>query len=317
MLQLGPDLFELLNAKQKVGNQQPVIYGKGGLSTLQIQLIEKKLGFRVPPDFSFLLQNVRDPGGVLFPWAQFTRQGYDEMIAWVFKGIEFDIRHGFWLKRWGTRPDTLSEALDIARRDFPSWPKLLPVHGHRFLAAEPCRAENPVFSIMQIDIIYYGANLAHYLLHEFVDGPSDDRQKHTYGQQINRIEIWSDFVDRHPDFLTWPRVSESVIRGIAANLRARSSAPARPFIQVQLQPDGTFLLDGQVVDLIALEEKLRELPYRNPPPDVRVLDATPEKPESPESCSRLLEKYGFSIVMALEWRGDKLVPVEGTVWSYI
>lgn len=60
------------------------------------------------------------------------------------------------------------------------------------LAAQPCRSGNPVFSIVQTDIIYYGADLAHYLLNEFVDR---DYTLHTYAQEIRRIEIWSDFAE--------------------------------------------------------------------------------------------------------------------------
>ena len=198
MLKLGPGLFELLNAKQWVGNEQPVIYGKGGLSILQIQLIEAQLGFRMPEDFSYLLQNVRDPGEVLFPWSNFKKQRYDDTIAWVLKGIEFDVEHNnLWLRRWGGRPSELSTALDIARSDFATWPKLLPVYGHRFLAAEPCRPDNPVFSIMQTDIVCYGANLAHYLLNEFA---RQDHTQHVVDQSIQAIEVWSDFAENRETF---------------------------------------------------------------------------------------------------------------------
>ena len=193
-MDLGPELFDLLNAqRRKVGNP-PVLYGAPGLSAMDIASIETALGFRLPPDFVYLFQNLQDPGGVFFPWQNFDKRRYDESIAWVLHGIEFDIEHnGFWLERWGDKAQDLPAAVDIARRDFPAWPKLLPIFGHRFLAAEPCRGGNPVFSIMQTDIIYYGADLAHYLLHEFT--PSGDRKdylRHTYDQQIRRIDVWSD-----------------------------------------------------------------------------------------------------------------------------
>jgi hypothetical protein len=121
MYRLGPELFDLLNAKQRVGNMLPVIYGAPGLSPAEIN---------------------------------------------VHRG----------------------PALNIARKDFETWPKLLPISGHRFLAAEPCRPGNPVFSIMQTDIIYYGADLAHYLVNEFID---HDYALHTNPQEIQKIRIWS------------------------------------------------------------------------------------------------------------------------------
>jgi len=184
MLKLGPELFELLNAKQRVG-----IYGVPGLSSAEIGSIEAQLGFRLPADFVYLLQHHRDPGRVFFPWSNFRKREYDERIHWVLQGIEFDIDHNkFWMDRWGKRSATLSAALDIARKDFETWPKLLPIHHHRFLTAEPCRPGNPVFSIMHTDIIYYGADLAHYLLNEFVD---QDYVLHTHAQEIQKIRIWS------------------------------------------------------------------------------------------------------------------------------
>ncbi len=189
MLKLGSELFELLNAQQWVGNRQPVIYGKGGMSVLQIQLVEAQLGFRMPEDFAFLLQNIRDPGEVLFPWSNFKKQKYDDQIAWILKGIAFDIeKNNLWLRQWGERPAVLSTALEKARADFNTWPKLLPVYGHRFLAAEPCRSDNPVFSIRQTDIVCYGANLAHYLVNEFVH---KDVEQHTLDQDVTKIPIWS------------------------------------------------------------------------------------------------------------------------------
>ncbi|WP_428682045.1 hypothetical protein [Reyranella sp.] len=192
MLKLGPELFRLLNEKQVVGNREPVIYGEGGLSPTEIAAIEGQLGFRLPLDFAYLLENVLDPGAVLFPWANFRKQDYDKAIEWIQKGVEFDVGNGLWLERWEARPATLHAAIRVAKRDFATWPKLLPLFGHRFLAAEPYRSGNPIFSIMQTDIVCYGANLAHYLVNEFV---SSDQQRYVSSHATQKIEIWSDFAD--------------------------------------------------------------------------------------------------------------------------
>jgi hypothetical protein len=199
MYQLGPELFELLNAKQRVGKQTPVVYGTDGLTNTQVATIESLLGFPLPPDFSYLLQNVRDPGGVFFSWADFKIENYDRFIDWVWQGIAFDIEQSdVWLYRWGERPASLPEALDIAKRDFTKWPRLLPIHAHRCLVADPCEPGNPVFSIMQTDIIYYGSNLAHYLVNEFVDqtweAPAQEKKP-------RHIEVWSDFAEERDRIL--------------------------------------------------------------------------------------------------------------------
>lgn len=67
MLELGPDLFELLNTKQLVGNRLPVIYGVQGVSSVEIASIEAEIGFRLPEDFAYLFQHLQDPGRVFFP----------------------------------------------------------------------------------------------------------------------------------------------------------------------------------------------------------------------------------------------------------
>jgi len=114
VVKLGPDLFELLNAQQRVGNRSRAIYGAPGLSPAQITSIEAQLGFRLPEDFVYLFQNVQDPGHVFFPWANFKKQAYDDRIRWILEGIEFDIdRNKFWMNRWGKRPTTLSAAREL------------------------------------------------------------------------------------------------------------------------------------------------------------------------------------------------------------
>jgi hypothetical protein len=41
------------------------------------------------------------------------------------------------------------------------------MYSHRYIANEPLAARNPVFSVHQTDIIYYGTDLADYFAREF------------------------------------------------------------------------------------------------------------------------------------------------------
>jgi hypothetical protein len=192
---LGPELFDRLNAKQHVGDQQPVRYGAPGLSSAQFAAIEDQLGLRLPEDFVYLFGNLQDPGRVLFPWANFEKSEYDDLIEWVWQGIVFDIKHNVWLERWGARPQAQAEAIEIAKADFATWPKLLPIYGHRFLAAEPNRAGNPVFSIKQMDIVYYGLDLPRYLAHEFMPIEGSGAYDRSFYKDVQRIDVWSDFAE--------------------------------------------------------------------------------------------------------------------------
>lgn len=60
---------------------------------------------------------------------------------------------------------------------------------HRFIPDTPAAAGNPVFSIVQTDIIHYGSDLADYFAREFgVPRPS------WAAQAPKEIPFWSDLV---------------------------------------------------------------------------------------------------------------------------
>lgn len=202
--ELGPDLFDYLNKRQFVGNRVPPRYGLPGLESSDLDAIEAAIGDPLPPDLKYLLRNVQDPGGVLAPLTDFTPGAYDASVNFVRRGIEFDIEQSAtWLRRWGPRPADTAAALAIARADMETWPKLVPISGHRFLPITPCLVGNPVFSVVQTDIIYYGANLASYLLGEFVSLPP-----RSFERPGRRIDIWSDFAEDAPGFRTVPVFGE-------------------------------------------------------------------------------------------------------------
>lgn len=192
MLQLGPELFDFLNGPKR-GNYS-LRFGEGGMSENKILDVQKQLGFLLPKDFKCLLQNVQDPNGDMFDWNHFSKKRYDDLIEWVWKGIEFDISENcFWLEnRWGSRPESMEDRFKIGRKDFETWPKLLPLFGHRFLPATPCLSDNPVFSIMQTDIIYYGSNLANYLINELMPAGG---QATPSREAFRKIDVWSQITE--------------------------------------------------------------------------------------------------------------------------
>jgi|GEM_PF-803643 len=215
MRSLDAELFEELNAAIQNHGSGDLVFGKGGMANHEIAMLEAELRLPLPDDMKFLMANVRELDSGSSPWSILGRAAYEEQIDWVLQGILFDVEHAnLWLRRWGPQPRNLEAAQNIARKDFALWPKLFPVFGHRFLVVQPNEIDNPVFSIMQSDIVCYGANLAHYLLQEF--GETRDYNENTAAQNPRHIEIWSDFADGRDANLAWP-----------SGIEAAKSAPWR------------------------------------------------------------------------------------------
>ena len=62
----------------------------------------------------------------------------------------------------GQLDQLFSRAFAVAKRAMDAAPKLVPIAGHRFIPEAPHEEGNPVFSVHQTDIIYYGRDLAEY-----------------------------------------------------------------------------------------------------------------------------------------------------------
>jgi len=139
-----------------------------GLSASQIDTAEAEYGFRFPPDLRALLEHAL-PLGERFPdWRSPGSEFVQDRLAWPADSMCFDIAHNtFWLPAWGPKPDSMKDAQAVARKAVRAAPFMIPVYGHRYLPAVPCQVGNPVFSVYQTDIIYYGLDLPSYLFAEF------------------------------------------------------------------------------------------------------------------------------------------------------
>jgi hypothetical protein len=143
-----------------------------GLTDAEIDCVEREQRFRFPPDLRSLLAHVMPIskyGELVFPdWRSTDPMEHIDKLERPFNGIAFDIEHGqFWWEPWGPRPRVLSDAIAIAKAAVDRAPRLIPVLGHRYMPAEPELSGNPVFSVHQADIIYYGIDLRRYIAHEF------------------------------------------------------------------------------------------------------------------------------------------------------
>lgn len=112
----------------------------------------------------------------------------------------FDIEHNaFWLKAWGQKPNVLADAVEVAREAVAKAPTLIPILAHRYIPDDPPLAGNPVFSVCQTDIIYYGYDLASYFGNGFSEGPdgyhvSGNYQPDVFEKQPRPIRFWDEVV---------------------------------------------------------------------------------------------------------------------------
>jgi len=138
-----------------------------GLSDGEVDRAETRIGFRFPPDLRNFLQTAL-PRGEYFPnWRSGNEVGLREWLELPLRGILFDVRHGFWMDEWGPRATTWAEAERIVGELVGSAPQLVPVCQHRMMPSEPHEEGNPVFSVHQTDIIYYGFDLEDYIRNEW------------------------------------------------------------------------------------------------------------------------------------------------------
>ena len=162
-------------------------YFRPGLSQTELCAAEERVGVAFPPDLRHFLSIV-EPWGEGFPdWRKLAAPTLARFLDGPLDGLLFDIEHNdFWPSRWGAAPADLADRLALARENFTELPRLIPIYGHRYLAADPFRSGNPVFSVHQTDVIYYGRNLEHYLEVEFLGGDREPLR------DVRHIPFWSD-----------------------------------------------------------------------------------------------------------------------------
>ena len=159
-----------------------------GLSVAEVEAVESTWAFRFPPDLRKLLTFML-PVSSRFPdWRRPDSDAIRDQLTWPADGLCFDIEHNdFWIDAWGKKPQALEAACAIARRAVAEAPPLIPIYGHRYLPADPPVEGNPVFSVYQTDIIYYGFDLPSYLAAEFgVPNP------YPLPESTREVRFWSE-----------------------------------------------------------------------------------------------------------------------------
>jgi hypothetical protein len=148
---------------------------------------EDRFGFTFPPDYYSLLTERRPTIG--HDWSDLVATA--AKLNEPLEGILFDVEHNdVWISEWGLRPQSLPSRLQHITRLVGEAPKLLPILSHRFIPASPCETDNPVFSVVQADIIHYGLNLEDYFFRE-----ENGWESRAWSEQPKHIPFWSSLMD--------------------------------------------------------------------------------------------------------------------------
>ena len=163
-----------------------------GLSDDAIDSLERTWSVRYPPDLRLFLRRLhaadRPPPvpsirlvsvppvqAPFFHYFGFYNWSLDTdalrwAFAWPLDGLYWDLEYAdLWHDSWGRRYTDLDDRKKRVAELVAQAPRLIPLLGHRYLLAEPCRAGNPVLSVYQSDIVVYGGNLRDYLFAEFAN----------------------------------------------------------------------------------------------------------------------------------------------------
>lgn len=163
-----------------------------GYTQGELDAAQERYELRFPPDLIELLLDRRPADG--WDWRA-DDVGIRRALDHPLSGLLFDLEHNeLWWPEWGERPPTAEERAEVLTAVVRAAPRLVPVIAHRYIPEEPHEAGNPVFSVMQSDVIYYGADLADYFEREFYPAPWPGKPVR---DGVRFIPFWSVLVERN------------------------------------------------------------------------------------------------------------------------
>lgn len=171
--------------------QKGILFEKG-LTSDEINKIESIYDINFPPDLKEFLSIALPISNDFINWRDMSEsniRNIKDRLNWPLEGMIFDIENNeFWYSKWGIKPMDLEEKIMVCRTEMDEVPKLIPICSHRYIPSEPQEAGNPIFSVYQTDIIYYGEDLISYLQIEFGIKKYEDINV----ALIKDIRFWSD-----------------------------------------------------------------------------------------------------------------------------
>lgn len=183
----GPD--DEIQVGEWIGRPKRDVWAKG-YTQAQLDEAQERFELKFPPDLVALYREKRPVDA--YDWVQ-DFDAIQEMLVSPLDGLWFDVQHNaLWLQEWGEKPHNLKDQYAVLKAAVVAAPKLIPIMSHRYLPEEPHESGNPIFSVHQSDIIYYGSNLEDYFQREFYGYDS-----RTYPAGFKRIRFWSKMVERN------------------------------------------------------------------------------------------------------------------------
>ena len=147
-----------------------------------------------PPDLKNLLMSFMPIGENFYEWNDYSSQNVEyikSMLYWPIHGVLFDVeRNNLWLKAWGGKPNKLNRQIEHVRKYMERVPKLIPIYAHRYISSVPDEAGNPVYSVYQTDIIFYGKDIWDYFEVEFNEKDQQDIEF----DKIKQIPFWHELI---------------------------------------------------------------------------------------------------------------------------
>lgn len=166
-----------------------------GLTQHEFDAIEQRFGFHFPPDLKQFLSLALPISDKFINWRDSSERNTKlirERMNWCLEGMLTDVENNrFWMYEWGPKPADLAEAKSICEVEYHTAPRLIPIYAHRYIPETPSEEGNPILSVYQTDIIYYGGNLYEYLLVEF----GFKKYEEVEFDNIKRVRFWSDIID--------------------------------------------------------------------------------------------------------------------------
>lgn len=174
-----------------------------GLADDEVLQVETEFNFKFPPDLKLFLQTALPISDRFVNWrlgleSKTEKEEILDRLNWPLEGMLFDLQsNDFWIKSWGDRPNTYEEKELIAKEIYFTLPKLIPIYSHRYIPSRPNKEGNPVFSVHQMDIIYYGYDLATYFANEFSFELTNEFK--LLDKPKREIEFWSKWVEEYTE----------------------------------------------------------------------------------------------------------------------